>query len=484
MTISSALSNALSGLSVAGRASSVVAANISNASTPGYARRTLEVSSVSPSLTGGATATGITRHVDPVILASRRQAQADMGHAQSINGFLTRLESTVGTPDDPNALTNRIADFDAKLLAASSRPDASERLESTVMAAQDLVDVITNTSKSVSQMRSDADAAIGAQVTRLNSALKEMEDLNIQIAKFTVRGQDDSALQDLRQNLIDEINEITPVRIASRENGKVALYSTGGVILLDGSARKVEFTAVNKVTPYMTLEGGHLSGLTVDGVALRMGSQRADLPGGTLAAQFTIRDELGTDALRQIDAAARDLVERFQDPAVDPTLLPGDAGFFTDGGAAFDPLDEVGLAERLKLNPAVDPKQGGAVWRLRDGLGAAAPGAVGQSAIIDSLRDALSVERLPASGNFGTGMMTLSELANGLLGHVGVQRLTSDHSLSFASAAFHEMSQAERAGGVDTDAELQNMILIEQHYAANARMIQVIEEMMDALMRI
>jgi flagellar hook-associated protein 1 len=67
---------------------------------------------------------------------------------------------------------------------------------------------------------------------------------------------------------------------------------------------------------------------------------------------------------------------------------------------------------------------------------------------------------------------------------VGVQRLTSDHKLSFTTAAFHEMSQAERANGVDTDAELQHMLLIEQTYAANARMIQVLDEMMDTLLRI
>lgn len=484
MTISSALSNALAGLNVTARASDVVASNISNAATPGYARRSLEVSSINQSHLGGVTVTGVTRHVDPVILSARRESQADLGHARAQNEFLTRLETALGTPDDPNALTNRIANFDASLLTASSRPDALERLDSALLAAQDVVDAITTTSRDISRMRSDADGAIDAQVTRLNAALKEMEELNVKITKFTVQGKDHNALKDLRQTLIDEINTIAPVRVASRENGQVALYSTGGVVLLDGRAKEIAFAPVNQVTPYMTIEGGHLSGLSVNGIPLRMGSQNADLPGGTLAAQFKIRDELGPDAMRQIDAAARDLVERFQNPSVDPTLAPGAAGLFTDGGLAFDPLDEVGLAERLSLNPAVDPKTGGAAWRLRDGLGAASPGPAGQSAIIDSLRGAVSERRVPASGSFGTGAMSLSDVANGMMGRVGVQRLASDNALSFSSAAFHEASRAEQAGGVDTDAELQRMILIEQTYAANARMIQVIEEMMDSLMRI
>ena len=484
MTISSALSNALSGLSATARGSEVVASNIANAGTAGYARRTLEVSSNTGATSGGVSVTGVTRHVDPVVLGARREAQADMGHAKVVNDFLTRLETTMGTPDDPQALTNRIADFDASLLSASSRPDANERLEAALLAAQDVVDVINSTSDEITQMRSEADTAIDAQVTRLNSALKEVEELNQRISKMVIRGKDDSSLQDLRQKLIDEINDIAPVRTAPRDNGQVALYSTGGIILLDGSAREIEFSPVNLVTPYMSIEAGHLSGLSVDGISLRLGSSNADLPGGTLAAQFEVRDELGPDAMRQIDAAARDLVERFQDPSVDPTLGVGDAGLFTDGGLAFDPADEVGLAERLTLNPLADPSQGGEAWRLRDGLGAATSGAVGQSAIIDSLRGALAAERVPASGNFGTGSMALSDLANGLLSRVGVQRLTAENSLSYANASFQEMAQVERAGGVDTDAELQRMILLEQTYAANARMIQTIEDMLDSLMRI
>lgn len=484
MTISSALSNALSGLTATARASDVVATNIANANTPGYARRSLEVSSTSVNRLSGVSVIGVTRHVDPVILGARRETQAELGHAKTINDFHMRLESALGTPDDARALTNKIASFDASLLAASSRPDANERLEMALLSAQDLVDAITSGSREISRMRTDADTAIGAQVTRLNAALKEVEDLNAKITKVNMQGKDDSALQDLRQKTIDEINEIAPVRVALREHGRVALYSTGGTVLLDSTARQVEFSSVNLVTPYMSIEGGTLSGLSIDGRPLRTDSRNGDLPGGTLAAQFAIRDELGQDAMRQIDAAARDLVERFQDPAVDPTLAAGVAGLFTDDGMAFDPLDEVGLAERLRLNTSVDPKSGGEVWRLRDGIGAAGPGPVGQSAIIDNLRGALSDRRVPSSGILGSGAMTLSDVASGVLGRVGVQRLSSENAMGFASAAHHEMTQAELAGGVDTDAELQRMILIEQTYAANARMIQVVEDMLDALMRI
>ncbi|MEP4195200.1 MAG: flagellar hook-associated protein FlgK [Aliishimia sp.] len=482
MTIASAFQNAMSGLRAAGHATDVIASNISNANTPGYARRVLELSSTSLSNSGGVTVSGITRMVDPGLIAARRSAQADFGFSQIISDFTSSFESALGTPDDPRALTNLIADFDASLLSASSRPDAPERLDVAIDAARTLVQAINESSNSVSDMRSAADGSIDAQVTRLNAALEEVKYLNIQISEIRISGQDDSAMIDLRQVLIDEIYEIVPVHQSSRENGKVALYTEGGIVLLDGNAAEVSFSPTRTVTPYMTLSGGHLSGLTVNGNSINVGSENSDVPGGTLAAQFAIRDELGEDALLQLDATARNLVERFQDPTVDSTLLAGDAGLFTDQGAAFDALDEVGLAERLMLNSSVDPSQGGEAWRLRDGLGAVTSGPTGQAALLDTLRDTLNEREVPASGDFGTGALSLSDLANGLMGRVGVQRLSADQSLSFTSAALHETSQAERADGVDTDTELQNLILVEQNYAANARMIETINRMMDTLM--
>lgn len=484
MTIASALQNAMSGLRAASRATDVIAANISNANTPGYARRVLEQAATSYSNSGGVRVTGVQRMVDPGLISARRSAQADLGYARTVSNFANTLENALGTPDDPRALTNLIADFDASLLSASSRPDAPERLIAAIDSAKEIVRNINDASDSVSNMRTQADNSIDAQVTRLNAALQEVRYLNTQIAQINISGQDDSSMRDLRQVLIDEIHEMVPVHESARENGKVALYSEGGVILIDGQAAEIEFSPTRFVTPYMSLSGGPLSGLTVNGIPVRTTSANNSLPGGTLAAQFVVRDELGQDAIQQLDAAARNLIERFQDPAVDPTLFPGDAGLFTDDGAAFDSTNEVGLAERLALNSLVDPQQGGEVWRLRDGLGAVSSGPVGQAALIDTLRDTLIQREVPLSGNFGTGALSLSDLANGFMGRVGVQRLSAEQSLSFSSAAFFESSQAERADGVDTDAELQNLILVEQNYAANARMIETISKMMDTLTRI
>jgi flagellar hook-associated protein 1 FlgK len=185
-----------------------------------------------------------------------------------------------------------------------------------------------------------------------------------------------------------------------------------------------------------------------------------------------------------LDAIARDLIDRFADPAVDPSLTPGDAGLFTDAGSAFLPANEVGISARLTINPAVDPMQGGEAWRIRDGVGAAAPGAAGDSSLLRSFADALSDNRVPASGSFGSGALSLNGILSSLLSQTGSDLLTAENQVAFTSAHLDELEQNVLEDGVDSDAELQRLILIEQAYAANARIIQTADEMLATLMRI
>ncbi|MEM9127411.1 MAG: flagellar basal body rod C-terminal domain-containing protein, partial [Pseudomonadota bacterium] len=61
---------------------------------------------------------------------------------------------------------------------------------------------------------------------------------------------------------------------------------------------------------------------------------------------------------------------------------------------------------------------------------------------------------------------------------------SADQRLTFAKGAQQQMAQVEAEQGVDTDQELQRLIQIEQAYAANARLISVVDELMETLLRL
>lgn len=484
MTIAGSLANALSGLSAQARAAELVSSNVANAQTPGYGRREIDLSPkyLGDGASAGVSVAGVRREVDMSVVQDRRLADAAVGYQSTISDFHARLEQIVGTPDDPGSLSGRLATFEASLIEATSRPDSTARLAALFDAAVALSDHLNTASDKVQATRMEADAAIAREVRQLNEGLTRVQNLNYQIKEAVARGRDPSSLMDLRQQAIDGISSIVPLKQAERDHGMVALYTTGGAIVLDGRGAEFGFSGVGVIVPEMTQDSGALSGLTINGKPVRTDGDRSLIQGGSLAALFEVRDELATEAQSRLDAVARDLVDRFQDPALDATRAPGGPGLFTDGGVAFDGTDELGLSSRITINSRVDPDQGGAHWRLRDGLGAAVPGDVGNSLLLQDLNTALTTERATTSGGFPGLARSASGLAGDLLSLISEERNTSEARQSYAVSQQDTLTAMEYQNGVDTDHEMQKLLLIEQAYAANAKVISTVGDMLDVIM--
>ena len=481
MSLSASLANALTGLTASARAASVVSSNVSNALTEGYARRELNLSPQSVGGTGaGVRIDGVTRVVDRALLADRRLADADAGNARLQTGFLGRIERLTGTPEESGSLSARIVALESTLIQASGRPDSQARLQAVADAAKGLAGHLNTLSGVIQQERMDADAGIAAQVHTLNDSLGHIDRLNAEILAQTTAGHDATALMDQRQTLVDRVAGIVPVREVARDHDQITLYTTGGAILLEGNPAVIGFAAAGVITPDMAIGSGALSGFTINGMAVPSGDGGV-LGGGTLGALVAVRDTLAPGAQAQIDAVARDLVARFESPSVDPTLAPGQPGLFTDGGAPFDPLIEEGLAGRIALNALVDPAAGGQLWRLRDGLGAATPGNVGDARLLNALGAALSAPRSPASGSFIGAARSASGLAADLLSGFAGARQQAEARESYSTARQDALTEMQLAQGVDTDAEMQTLLMVEQAYAANARVIKTIDELIQQL---
>ena len=484
MSIGGTLSSALSGLTAAAKAAEVVSSNIANATTPGYARRELQVTSRTVGSSGqGVLIVGVRRSVNLPLLGDRRLAQSTSGGADSRATFFRRLEQTLGTPDQAYSINGRIAAFEAALTEATSHPESESRLARVLSTAKSLAAQIGAASKDVQAARSQANVEIKNDVDTLNTSLDRLVKLNVQIRRGHGFGQDTAALQDQRQQAVDQIAKIIPIREVQQLDGTISLYTPTGAVLLDGTAAVFGFNAGSSVNPYMT-NGAGLSGLTLNGNPIATSGDSSVVLGGTLGANFAVRDDLAVTAQTELDALARDLVERFSDSGLDATRAPGDPGLFTDAGAALDPLNEVGLSQRLKINAAGDPDQGGALWRLRDGLGATVPGSVGTTSLLSALRDVLTNQREPVSGGFMAGERSFGTFASDILSSAATDRLSADGEAAYARSRLETFVSMEAENGVDTDQEMQSLLQIEQAYAANAKVLQMAGEMIQRLLDI
>ncbi|MCL4066148.1 flagellar hook-associated protein FlgK [Pseudomonas sp. GX19020] len=482
MSITSALNSALTGLTATSRQAEAVSNNVANATTSGYARRSVSLSALNLGGSGqGVRVVGITRHADLYLINDRRGAQAAAGESATKAGFLNRLETILGTTESPGSLVSRVSTLDTTLIEAASHPESEARLSAAVSAARSLATGLNQASEAIQAERLKAEKGIASAVESLNSSLRQVQELNRMIASHSGSGRDVSALMDQRQQVIDSIASIIPLKEMPRDGNQVALISAGGAVLLDGNPVTFGFTEVHTIVPEMTQASGGLYGLTINGKPMATTGSSSMILGGELGALFAVRDELAVEGQSLLDAMARDMIERFSAAGLDPTFPAGAPGLFTDGGLAFDPADEVGLASRIALNFAADPLKGGEVTRLRDGLGAPMPGAVGNSTLLNSLSTALNTNRTIASLIPG-GSRSLAGLAAAILSRTSSQRVTQETEQSYTAARYTALSDIEAASGVNTDEELQSLLVIEKNYAANARVIQVVDEMIRTLL--
>jgi flagellar hook-associated protein 1 FlgK len=475
MTLGLALSNAVSGLRATSRMAEAISANLANALTEGYGRRAVELSAASMGGRGaGVRIDGIAREGDRALLADRRGAEGLLESRRPLTAALRGLEGDWGGAGA--SLADRIAALEGALVAASADPGSDTRLGAVLSRLGAVAASLNEAGAAVQRRRAEADAAIAREVGDANAALADLAALNADIARARGRGEDAAALLDRRQVLVDRLSRTVPVREVERPGGAIALVTPQGAMLLDGTqAARIGFDPSPVVTAAMTREGGALAGLTLDGRPL--GDGAGSLGGGSLAAHLDLRDRVLPEQAAQLDRLASDFVARLAES--DATLAPGRPGLLTDAGGV--PSGAPGLAGRLAVHAAVDPARGGALWRLREGVEAAAPGPAGASGQIDAWIAALDAPRALSPG---ARPASAAGHAAGLAAGLAGARLAAEDAEGFAAARWSALREAELAGGVDSDRELQMLLRVEQAYAANARLIAAVDDMMARLLEI
>jgi len=482
VSISSAINTARSGLQVSSLRAEIVATNVANATTPGYVRRSVSLSeTVLGTSSAGVRIDGIARAYDSVIKSHRRDLTSGLSQANVMASTWKSISTRLGDNTTGAGLFNSFANFQSSLSRALTSPESASAASSLLDSAKGIVSELNSLSAMVRTQRAEADREISDGVTVVNNALKKIENLNKQLAGIDRTSGQAAALIDERQRVLDTIAEYLPIQTVDRDSGAIDVLTKEGVYLVAGQARQIEFTAASAFGPEQTLAGGQLSGLTVAGVSLTPGSDSfAAVSGGLFGALFTLRDTDLPNFSAQLDTIAADLISRLSNDSIDPTKTPGDYGLFIDP----DSSAGAGLAGRISINAAVDPAQGGATWRLRDGLGAAASGDPGNVSILQGMYNAFTgLQTINTAGI--TGTFSATELVAHLSSVAGQTRIHHESVLSSVQIQHAVMVEYEQTEtGVDIDTQMQELLLVEQAYAANARVIEVASQLIKILMEL
>ncbi|WP_375260344.1 flagellar hook-associated protein FlgK [Palleronia sp.] len=481
MSISSAIASATSGLFATARASQSVSDNVANVLTPGYAPREVVLES---GRFGGVGVAAISRRETQSLITDRRMAEADTSGEKARSQSLSKVVDLVGSAENAGSLSGRVAALAASLTSAASLPSSEQRLGTVVDSAQALTKHLNDAGDGVQTERLKADHAIGDAVEALNQGLQRIEQLNTEIAKAGGTGRDMNTLLDQRRSAIDAVAGFIPVREFPRDNGRVGLITETGAVLMLDSATEIGFSKAGGMTAGMTA-GAPLSGLTINGRSVDVTRDDGPIAGGKIAALFELRDGELPAAQARLDGFAQELITRFQDKAADPSLQLGDAGLFVDDAVA--PMaSTVGLAQRIAVNGAVDPDTStGSLSRLRNGLSPmAAARPEGDARVLQSLADALQRPAVPQSAALGESSLGLGALADQVVGAAAGAAFRAETDLGYSEGKLATLQEAELSEGVNTDDEMRMLLLIEQAYAANAKVIQTAGMMLDRILEI
>jgi len=475
MSISSAFANARSGLALNARAAELVGSNIANAQSANHARQDIVANTMQ---TGGVGVGQIVRASDPIAMASRLSALGGAEASVVMASGTTQIANLMGSSDGSVGLAASLNKLGIALSQAAVSPDNQSAAQSVVTAAQQVGNDFNDAANGLRDIRNQADASIAGRIDMLNDRLGAIDALNADIVSATARRENTAALEQERDGYIVDITQHIPVSVINRGDGQIALFSSRGAALLDGAPTEFGFKAAGVVADDASVADGTVSGLTMNGLAIDHGPKGL-LAGGGLSADFVVRDVTVPGAQASLDELAAGLLVRLE--SADATLAAYEGGILSDAGSAYNPGTSSGLAARIGLNPALsDPAT--SVEHLKSGLGSRA---ADSSNLLSALTTSLTRKDADLVGSGDPSARDIAGHAASISGnlHVTAYRAEEASTTAAARSLAADATHAQRVG-VDSDQQLQQLLQIENAYAANARVIAIADAMMQQLLEL
>jgi len=257
------MSSTFSGLELSRRALAsqqvaldVTGHNISNANTQGYTRQianftattpdTISVSGRNMSVGTGVTVDTITRARDAFVDRQFRAETSKQQYWGAKQDSLSKVEAILNEPSD-NSLSNDMNQFYTAWSDLSKDPTNAGARSVVSERAQALTDSFHNIAQQVSDMKVNMDSSVQVQIKQINTYGQQIKDLNDQIKRAEVSGDNPNDLRDQRDSLVDDLSKIVNVTVVETKDPLFMDRSVNNfkVIIGDNSANN---TLVNNST--------------------------------------------------------------------------------------------------------------------------------------------------------------------------------------------------------------------------------------------
>lgn len=342
MSLTQALSTALSGLNAAQTSLSLVAGNVANAQTAGYVRKTATLVANTTGTAGSSVqVASINRVLDQFVQTQLRTESAGAAYADLRSSMYDQLQGIYGTPNSTSTLENAFNNFTSALQALTTSPGDRPTQTAVISAAQSLTQTLNQTTSSIQTLRGQAELGLSDDVSQANDCLQQIAKLNLELGRSPQNDATTAGLQDQRDSYITQLSKLMDVRVVNGDNNQVSVWTTSGVQLVGTQASTLSFNAQGTVTAQTqwsaTASQSQLGTITLTSPS----GSKTDLiatnaiRSGEIAAYVDMRDNVLVQAQAQVDQFAAALSSSLSDTTTDGTAATAgpQAGFDVDIGS-------------------------------------------------------------------------------------------------------------------------------------------------------
>lgn len=470
MSIGSILNMARTAMNAQQMAIQIASQNISNATTTGYSRQRVELTTSLPTVFPyGTIGTGvsvqtITRARDTLLDATFRNDSGAATAADTTNTALSQVQSVFGEPSD-TGLSASLDAFWSAWSDLSNDPTNNAAKSVVVEAGSHVASTLNQFASQLDSLDQNNREGMNSDVGQANQISQHIAVLNRQIVSAESNGNTANDLRDARDNLLDQLSTLVGGQVIERSNGGVAVYVSGRM-LVDGTTANT--LQMNDGQPPTVSFGPSLQ--PVEGFGGSLGA-RIDVSANRIPAMMTRLDALASTMVKTVNAIHSAGTVFTGNPPV-----AGAAGnFFAVTNPPPAGVDPLLTARGMRLDPTLS-----AATVAASGAGAAGPGDNSVALALSGLRGT-AVAITDASGAT-ISTASLSDFFTETVGTLATDtKAAQDESTVQSTLASNAQTRRQSVSGVTTDEELIDVISHQHAYQSAARLVQVVSDMMQTL---
>jgi flagellar hook-associated protein 1 FlgK len=318
MSLTIAMQSAISSLNANQLLLQVTSSNVSNANTPGYTRKTLDLETRILNGLGAGVMTGnITRSIDQYLQSQMRVQSSASSQYDTLKSFYDQMQSLFGNVGDNTSIVSTLTDFANALQALAVNPENVSQQTNALTAAQNLVQQLGSMGSELQDLRRQADQQISAAIDDINAQLEKIDELNASIARNIALNLPAGDLQDQRDIAIDEIAKQMDITYFTRDNGEVVIFTKSGRTLLDQDPRLLSHDEASALTANITHADGGIGGIMLDGADIT-----DEITSGKIGALVDVRDRRIPDLVAELDRLTATLRDQINAAANQGTAYP------------------------------------------------------------------------------------------------------------------------------------------------------------------